>query len=610
MSPILYCFKHYWRHRIPLSIFTLFCSTVACICDLLHPLLGANILNYYFVDHTVADNMFAFLFADPSAGDMKIFGRVAITFGAIITVRIICVYLKNITLQANGLGMETEIRHDTYKKLMELDTPTISSVNSGEMITLIDSDTVTGKEIFSRDLLTLYECFLSITISIVLLITLSPTLLIMPVIFVPFFLITLVKYRAALKVLHNERRDDFSDLCLTVNENLRAVRIVRSYANEELEKERFYKANHRIRDVRIKIDKVSAKYGALFSLYNQFAYTVTLALTAYLVIKGNILLGSLSAATSYVLKIMGQVSALSSLMGTVQYRQVALKRITTFLQMDPAIVSGTNEIEQPAAPHVEIRDISLSMDGTKVLDHVSLDLPYGKKVGIMGETGCGKSVLLKALSRVFEVDEGEITVDGQNIKEIPLETLRLMYGYVFQDVFLFSRTIDTNIAYFDDTVEDEEILDAAKVAEAHNFITQLPKGYGTIVGERGVGISGGQKQRISIARALMKHAPILVLDDASSALDMTTERKVMAGIKEHCPDVTLLIAAHRVSSVEDCDEILFMDEGRVVERGTLEELLALNGRFAAIWHLQHADGALDDSSYGHSEVEAEGGVRA
>ena len=194
--------------------------------------------------------------------------------------------------------------------------------------------------------------------------------------------------------------------------------------------------------------------------------------------------------------------------------------------------------------------------------------------------------MLEAFIRVHDLTDGEISINGENIKNIELESLRDKFAYVFQDVFLFSNTIDSNIAYAEPDIEKEQVVEAAKHAQAHGFIQRLDEGYETIVGERGIGISGGQKQRVSIARALLKDAPVLVMDDSTSALDVNTEKRLLQDIKENYPDKTLLISAHRLSSVVDCDEIIYMKDGMIVERGTFDELMKLNGHFASVYRIQ------------------------
>ena len=221
----------------------------------------------------------------------------------------------------------------------------------------------------------------------------------------------------------------------------------------------------------------------------------------------------------------------------------------------------------------------------------------------MGGTGSGKSVILKSLVRIYEATQGSITINGKDIRSYELDDLRNEFAYVFQDVFLFSNTIDANIAFYAPEIDKETVRRVAAQAQASRFIEGLPQGYETIVGEKGLGLSGGQKQRVSIARALLKNAPVLVLDDASSALDAITERALMASIKENYPEHTILIAAHRVSSVADCDEILYMQDGEIIERGTFDELMKKNGVFAGIYRLQTSEAV-------NEEVAAEDGSAA
>ena len=215
-------------------------------------------------------------------------------------------------------------------------------------------------------------------------------------------------------------------------------------------------------------------------------------------------------------------------------------------------------------------------------------------------------MLLKSLVRIYDVMSGDIEINGEDIRNFELDDLRNEFAYVFQDVFLFSNTIDANIAFYAPNIDKETVMRVAEQAQAGRFIRSLPQGFETIVGEKGLGLSGGQKQRISIARALLKNAPILVLDDASSALDATTERKLMRTIKENYPDRTILIAAHRVSSVADCDEILYMQDGEIIERGTFDEMVKKNGRFAEIYKMQSMEEDNSDADISEAVLNAVG----
>lgn len=604
-------FKRYWIKRIPLSIVSYLSSAIAVFADLLIPYLCADIVNYYFAGEKEGlSNLFNFVFRYAgTVSDLQLFGYIVAVFAAILAVRLIFIYIKNVSFQWNGLQMENELRRITYKKLMSLDGETLSAYNTGELLSIMNRDVIMCKELYSRDMMNYFDGALAIVISSVFLFNINPYLLIVPVVVSPLYIVFLIQFVRRIHGIFRNMRERYSDLSLTVQENIRGVRLVRAFSGEKVENEKFDKANSALFNANKEFDTIQPKYTSIFELFKQLSYVVTIAISAFLVINGNMLVGSIAASTGYVLKIMGQISTVSQTTGAMQRHVVSMQKIIKFVDTDGKIWDGYAEskIYSPE-PHVELKNVSLTLGDKQTLKNVSLDIPYGKKVGVMGGTGSGKTVLLKTLARIFEVSEGEITIDGTNIKELSLDNLRKEYAYVFQDVFLFSHTIDANIAFYDDKVEMDEVERAAYISQASGFIEKLDEGYQTIIGERGIGLSGGQKQRISIARALIKNAPVLILDDASSALDMATERKVLEGIKSNYPDKTLIIAAHRVSSVADCDEIIYLQDGEITERGTLDELIAKGGRVAAIYALQNSDGQLDDSSYGASEIEKEGGT--
>ncbi len=270
----------------------------------------------------------------------------------------------------------------------------------------------------------------------------------------------------------------------------------------------------------------------------------------------------------------------------MQQQLVSGRKMMDFMSCETKIPNGDLSAKPIENVHLQIQQGTMCIQGKTVLRDINLDIPYGKKVGIVGGTGCGKSVLLESLIRVHDLTGGCIKLNDKDVREYDLDSLREKFSYVFQDVFLFSNTIDSNIAYAQPDIGRQQVYRAAMHAQAHGFIQHLLDGYDTIVGERGLGISGGQKQRVSIARALLREAPILVLDDSTSALDMNTEKKLLRDIKENYPEKTLLISAHRMSSVVDCDEIIYMRDGMILERGTFEELMAMDGHFASVYRIQ------------------------
>ena len=296
----------------------------------------------------------------------------------------------------------------------------------------------------------------------------------------------------------------------------------------------------------------------------------------------------LFAASGYVMKIMDHVSQINNLLFQMQQQIVAGDKIMRFMDCKTKIKDGKKTAKDIDKPDIEFENVTLELGGKKVLDNINLSIPYGKKVGIVGATGSGKSILLKSIVRINDVNDGQIKMNGTNVKEYKTAELREKISYVFQDAFLFSNTIDSNIAFANPDVDESRVRECAKRAMADDFINELSDGYQTIVGEKGFGLSGGQKQRVSIARAMLKDAPVFVFDDSTSALDAETERKLLENLRTYYKERTILIAAHKMSSVVDCDEIIYLSNGKIVERGTFDELMELDGHFAGVYKTQMA----------------------
>lgn len=597
----------YWKKFIPLSLLSKLFSLLAMACDLVIPLISAGMIDYIIgydavnppTEHGVLGFLFAGALGEPQS--WQLFCNLTLIFAGVLLTRMLFLYCKNVTFQWCGLRMECKLREETYAKLLELDGETISRYNMGELLTTMNRDTVIFKELYSRILMNIFDSTVMIALSIALLTTLDAMFLILPLVITPLILACLIRYLMQARKLFRAIREGYSAINLDVQENVDAVRIVRSYAAEEEEIAKFDVCNERVRESNCREVLLSAKYHSIFTAFQQIGYVGTVVIAVLLVLSGEIYLGALTAATTYVTKIISHITQLCHTCFRMQNQLVSGGRLQKFLTEESAVPDCPSALKASLQPHIVFHDVNLTLGEKQVLRHIDLDVPYGKKVGVMGGTGSGKSALLKLLSRIFDATSGEITVDGVNVMDYPLEQVRAEYAYVFQYVFLFSNTVDANIAFSSPDCTQETVHEAAAIAQASAFVEKLPEGYETIVGERGVGLSGGQKQRISIARALVKSAPVLILDDASSALDMATEKRVLAAIKESCPEKTLFIASHRVASVMDCDEVLFLRDGEIAERGTPDELIAMDGAFAAIWKLQTSDGQLDDSSYGAGE---------
>ena len=400
---------HYWKKYIPLSLLSKLFSLLAMVCDLAIPLISAGIIDY-LIDYDPLDppeggGILGFLFTgwlgEPQT--WQLFAGLAIVFACVLGARLIFLYCKNVTFQWCGLRMECTLREETYAKLLELDGETISRYNMGELLTTMNRDTITFKELYSRILMNLFDSSVMIVLSIVILTTLDPFFLILPVVITPVILFFLIRYLTQARKLFRAIRDGYSQINLDVQENVDAVRIVRSYAAEEEEIRKFDACNDKVRELNCREVRLTAKYNSIFLTFQQIGYVGTVIIAVLLVLSGNFLLGTLTAATTYVTKIISHITQISRSCFMMQNQLVSGARLKKFLTEQSAVPDCPSAQLCSVRPHIAFHDVSLTLGEKQVLKHVDLDVPYGKKVGLMGGTGSGKSALLKLLARVFDV---------------------------------------------------------------------------------------------------------------------------------------------------------------------------------------------------------------
>lgn len=590
MDTIRFGFK-YFKKSLPLAIFAEIISFMGILGELLLPLLSGMLIDYVIRDTAVTEDaggVFHFIL-DGRYGEvqsLRLFYYIALYYSIFVLARIVLIYFRDILQEKVGLDLETDLRYVTYHKLMELDSQTVSEYNSGELLQILNHDTIMFKELFCHRIPYLGDSIFILGLSIFFLFRINFFFIIIPIILMPFMVRTVMNFKKQARLNFKEIRKESSAMNLTTQENIAAVRIVRSFTNEQLEREKFAVVNNNFLKARLKQIWLSSKFDVTLNTLKQIAYIGTLIIGAVLTIKGQMSAGLILTSASYVMKIVSQITGINNHIFNMQQQMVAGVEVLKFMDCDSRVSDRKEVAFHSDKPDIELKDVSLTIDEQQILKHINLSIPYGKKVGIVGGTGSGKSVLLKSLVRTRDITEGSITVDGQDIREFSLKDLREIYSYAFQDVFLFSNTIDSNIAYSKPEIEEEHVVESSVNAQAHNFISKLTEGYQTIVGERGLGISGGQKQRVSVARAFLKDAPVFVLDDSTSALDVNTERMLLKSIHDNYNDKTVIITAHRLSSVVDCDEILYLQDGEIIERGTFDELMALNGTFAKVYNVQ------------------------
>lgn len=581
----------YFKKDLFISLAAEIMSFTGIYTELLLPLLSGILIDFVINSEKVEDKsggVFHFLLTGRfgSVHSMELFFAVAGFFMLLVLVRIVLIYVRDLIQEKVGLNLETTLRYASYDKLMKLDSDTISEYNSGELLQILNSDTIMFKELFCHRIPYFGDSLFMLVATIVLIATIDISFVFIPLLLTPVMILTMLVFKKKARENFIKIRANSAELNLTTQENISGVRIVRSFVNEELEKKKFDKVNMALRDTNIRQVGLTADIEMTLNVIKQIAYVGTIAIAAFLVIRGNLTPGYILASSSYVVRLMGNINSINNHIVNMQQQAVAGLALKRFMEKESRTPDEGIPSLQSGTPNIEMKNVSLEIDGQKILEDVSLSIPYGKKVGIVGETGSGKSVLLKTLLRIKEITSGSITIDDHDIKEYRLDKLRDMYACVFQDAFLFSNTVESNIAFSKPYADQKLVKEAAVHAQAESFINKLEDGYQTIIGERGIGISGGQKQRISIARCFLKNAPVFVLDDSTSALDVNTEKVLLNEIYEKFSEKTLIITAHRFSSVTGCDEILYMREGRVEERGTFDELMKMNGSFAKVYNIQ------------------------
>lgn len=418
----------------------------------------------------------------------------------------------------------------------------------------------------------------------------SPKLAIIPTLVLPAIGTIAIVMERRLGKIYGEISEENAVLNTIAEENLSGVRTVKAFARENFEIQKFLSHNKRYYDLNMQQSKVFVKFNPYFQMVTKLLPFSVLLLGGYFYINGELTLGSLSAFTEYSMNIVWPMEMLGWLTNEFSSALASKKKIERIYENVPTIKDGTDAITLPQIKgDIRFEHVHFSHNGKQILSDISFHIRPGKTIGIMGATGAGKTSIINLLERLYETDSGTIKLDQVDIKKLTLHQLRTSISLVMQEVFLFSDTVLDNIRLGKrKQLALTEVTAAAKQAEADGFITRMEEDYDTIIGERGVGLSGGQKQRISIARALSKYTPILVLDDSTSALDMETEHAIQKNLA-NLHKTTKIIIAHRISAVKSADEILYLEGGRIVERGTHEELLAKQGLYYETYKTQYGD---------------------
>lgn len=406
---------------------------------------------------------------------------------------------------------------------------------------------------------------------------------------IPIILLFMMKIGTLIQKRFKIVQESFGAISDRVQENIYGIRVIKAYVQEEHELNNFEKLNQNMKDANINMIKVSSFLSPAIEICFSISFVINLIYGGNAVLKGSISLGSFIAFNGYLTMIMNPILSIGRVITIFQRGMASLKRLNDIFSQEPEVIDGKKRFIKDIKGNIKITSLDFSYKGSdkKVLKDISLDIPLGTTLGIVGETGSGKSTLVNLLLKLYNVKEGSILLDGKDINDYTLSTLRKNFGYVPQDNFLFSASIKDNVKFFKDQFSDKQVEEAAKNSCIYDSIINLPNGFDTVLGERGVNLSGGQKQRIAIARALVKDPSILILDDSLSAVDTITEGDIIENLKEIRKGKTTIIIAHRVSAVEIADKIIVMRHGRIVEFGNHKELMSKRGHYYEIYMEQY-----------------------
>ncbi|WP_458123034.1 ABC transporter ATP-binding protein [Paenibacillus sp. Z3-2] len=492
-----------------------------------------------------------------------------------------------------GNFLAYRLRNACYEKLQFLSFRYYDTAKTGDLMSRLTGDLEAIRNFIGFGFAQILNMVLMVVFGAIMMMTMSWQLTLFTLICIPLLAFVALRFESKIHPAFQEMRLALSSLTTAVQENITGVRTVKSFAREPYEVEKFSIRNERYKTNQIHAATLWSRYFPIMEILASVSIVLLLVIGGKMVIQKTLTLGELVAFFSLIWYIIGPMWNLGFHINNYTQSKASGERVLELLNtpvdveetQDPVIV----EADQVNG-HVTFESVTFAY-GNKMpaVTDINFDAAPGSVIGFLGGTGSGKSTIIQLLMRAYNVNSGTIKLDGKNIKDIGIRSLRSQIASVFQETFLFSSSIRNNISYGLKNVTMDEIIRAAKLAKAHEFIMEFPDGYDTVVGERGMGLSGGQKQRIAIARALLKNPKILVLDDATSAVDMETEHEIQSGFQEVMRGRTTFIIAHRISSLRHADEILVLDEGRVVQRGKHTELIEVPGPYQDVYKIQYAD---------------------
>ncbi len=497
-------------------------------------------------------------------------------------------YTERIMMEWIGQRTIYDLRNSIYQHLQNLSFSFYDKAQTGQLMSRATADVEQLRRFISFGTMRLVSSFFTFVFVLVTCLSMNWQLTILSLSTMPFLAWSVAMFSKHVRPRYRKIQQQMAELTTVLQENVTGVRVVRAFAQEEREIEKFRKKNWEYLEQNIITVRLWAFYFPLMNFITGAGTTLILWYGGRSVILGTMTIGQMLAFNALLMRLVAPVRMLGWLVNMYNQASAATSRIFEILDTKPDVQDRPGAKSMAAVKgHIRFEDVSFGYDGESlVLKHLNIDARPGQRVALLGATGSGKSTVINLIPRFYDVSEGKVTVDGTDIRDVTIESLRKQIGIVLQETFLFSATIRENIAYGHTNATEAEIIAAAKAARIHDFIISLPEGYDSLVGERGVGLSGGQKQRIAIARALLMDPRILILDDSTSSVDTETEYLIQLALEELMQNRTTFVIAQRLSTVKNADQIIVLQDGAIAEQGTHEVLLEQGGIYREIYDLQ------------------------
>ena len=566
-------FMSYYKPHMRIFILDMLASLFVALIGIVYPIVTRKMLNGFIPNRQY---------------------RLIIGFGLLLlglyALRMLLNYFIQYQGHMMGVHMQTQMRSDMFRQLEKLPYRFYDSHETGKIMSRMTNDLMDISELAHHGPENLLISTVSVVISFVYLATINIWLTLIIFVCVPFLLFISLSLRKKMRSAFQKGRQSIAAINASVESSISGIRVTKAFNNAEREQEKFEVGNAEFTEARREAYDAMGRFHSGTSFITDIFNVVVLIAGGLFLFNGQIQFGDYSAFVVSVSLFINPVTTLINFMEQYQNGVTGFERFIEIMDAEPEKDDeGAVDIGR-AEGHIELRDVTYSYDdGKEVLNHISLNIEKGKTFALVGPSGGGKTTICHLIPHFYELTSGQILIDGRELHEITRESLRRNIGIVQQDVYLFNASIRENILYGKLDATEEEVTEAAKRANIHDYIMTLEHGYDTQIGERGVRLSGGQKQRLSIARVFLKNPPILILDEATSALDNATEILIQQALDELCRGRTTIVVAHRLSTIKNADEIAVITNGRIAEQGTHEELLASNGIYASLYQLQFRD---------------------